>query len=79
MSATNKKPNRFQKKAADGNPKAAVDKQPLGARKLDTVEALAAVPILKYNDGTSSNYVDWKKKIGNQAIQDYENLGRCPL
>ena len=28
-------------------------------------------------DGTSSNYVEWKKKIGNQAIQDYENFGRC--
>ena len=58
-----KKPYRFQKKAAEGNPKAVYEKQPVAAKKIDTVEALAAVPILKYNDGASSNYVEWKKNI----------------
>jgi hypothetical protein len=34
------------------------------------------VPILRYNEGVSSNFVDFRKKLGNRAMHDYGNLGR---
>ena len=75
---SNKRPSRFQRKNGKvNNEHLAAESQPAIGKKADTVEALAAVPILKYNAGASSNFVDWKKKIGNKAIQDFENLGRC--
>ena len=75
MSTASKKPSRFFPKRQNTND-AAAERQP-AAKKVDTVESNSAVPILNYNEGISSNFVEWKKKIGIKAVKDYEDLGRC--
>ena len=47
---SNKRPSRFQRKNGKvNNEHLAAESQPAIGKKADTVEALAAVPILKYN------------------------------
>jgi hypothetical protein len=34
------------------------------------------IPILKFNEGMSSNFVEFKRKLANRGMQDYGNLAR---
>jgi len=45
--------------------------------KKESVEENAKVPVLMYNAGTTSNYVEWKKRISTRAIEVYGYLGKC--
>lgn len=53
MPGKNNKPRggRYQKKGKEDD---AAERQPAVSKKVDMIEAFAAVPILKYNEGASS-------------------------
>ena len=45
--------------------------------KKSSVAENSAVPVLLYNAGTTSNFVEWKKKIAREAVKVYGDLGKC--